>query len=122
MGVLASHSDTGWPHVAAGEDDWLELCLLLGDGRFQPLEAPQLELRLDKAADFDAWAAHLGELCYDDPSSRQQGNKAVDLKLPAFLNSSWPEAPSDMQVPPMLPGDNASCCRRYAFVTDGKKK
>lgn len=106
--VLASHSDTGWPHTTAGEEDWLELCLLLGDGRFQPLEAPQLELRLDKAADFDAWAAHLGELCYDDSSLRQPGNKPADLKIPAFLNSNWPEEPSALQVPPMIPGDNTS--------------
>lgn len=37
---------------------WVELCLLLHDGRYQSLEAPQLELRV-AGADFDCWAAAL---------------------------------------------------------------
>merc|ERR1712217_404403 len=67
--VLASTTDTGWP-LRTSDDGWLELCLLLGDGRFQPLEAPQLELRLGQAANFDAWASHLVQICHDEKTPR----------------------------------------------------
>uniref|UniRef100_A0A7S4R684 SEC7 domain-containing protein n=1 Tax=Alexandrium monilatum TaxID=311494 RepID=A0A7S4R684_9DINO len=102
--VLVSHSDSNWPPIGMADDEWLELFLLLGDGRFQPMEAPRLELRLGKAADFDAWAAHLGELCYDDPHLWSQGARTADKRLPALLNANWPEEPTTLHVPP-FPGD-----------------
>lgn len=106
--VLVSHSDATWPPIGQAEEEWLELFLLLGDGRFQPMEAPRLELRLQKSADFDAWAAHLGELCYDDPALWVQGGKTADKRLPALLNANWPEEPTTLHVPP-LNGEDSSC-------------
>merc|ERR1712083_80014 len=41
---------------------WLEMCLLLTDGRYQLLEAPQLEIRI-ASTEFDSWAQHLRERC-----------------------------------------------------------
>mmetsp|Transcript_96446 Transcript_96446/g.281861 ORF Transcript_96446/g.281861 Transcript_96446/m.281861 type:complete len:726 (+) Transcript_96446:178-2355(+) len=106
--VLVSHSDSNWPPVGTADEEWLELVLLLGDGRFQPMEAPRLELRLGKAADFDAWAAHLGELCYDDPHLWNHGSKTADKRLPALLNANWPDEPTSLHVPP-FPGEETNC-------------
>lgn len=64
--VLASRSDTK-SHLRTNAkcDEWLDLCLLLADGRFQPLEAPRLQLRFDERGVFEAWAARLAEACQD---------------------------------------------------------
>jgi len=97
--VFASRHENSWPPVAASDDEWLELCLLLGDGRFQSLEAPQLELRLVAGTDFDTWATRLGEVCYDDGTLRGLSGKTTDLKLPALLSTNWPDEP--LQVPPV---------------------
>lgn len=67
--VLASRSTTTSPMLARC-DEWLDLCLLLADGRFQPLEAPRLQLRFDEATDFEKWAAYLGEAC-TEPAPKQ---------------------------------------------------
>mmetsp|Transcript_30650 Transcript_30650/g.101969 ORF Transcript_30650/g.101969 Transcript_30650/m.101969 type:complete len:235 (+) Transcript_30650:69-773(+) len=45
-----------------GSCAWIELTLLLHDGRYQVLEAPQLELRA-AGAEFDAWASALAVAC-----------------------------------------------------------
>eukprot|EP00747_Dinoflagellata_sp_TGD_P004143 gnl/TRDRNA2_/TRDRNA2_110698_c1_seq1.p1 gnl/TRDRNA2_/TRDRNA2_110698_c1~~gnl/TRDRNA2_/TRDRNA2_110698_c1_seq1.p1 ORF type:complete len:710 (-),score=80.27 gnl/TRDRNA2_/TRDRNA2_110698_c1_seq1:187-2229(-) len=126
---LACRPEPGWPPLAT-DQEWLELCLLLGDGRFQLLEAPNLELRFESASDFHAWAARLGELCYDDPmpsmSGRHVGHgvspKASSLGAGARLNSCpddpvafppligedlWPEDTLDLKLPP-LPGETES--------------
>mmetsp|Transcript_12604 Transcript_12604/g.21917 ORF Transcript_12604/g.21917 Transcript_12604/m.21917 type:complete len:658 (-) Transcript_12604:165-2138(-) len=62
--VLAARPDPDkpelqWPPLVNGDDEWLELCLLLGDGRFQPLEAPSLELRFSTDREYDEWVARL---------------------------------------------------------------
>lgn len=58
--ISDAKADQG-PLGSANCEDWLELCLLLADGRFQPMEAPNLQLRFDDAAEFEAWAAALAE-------------------------------------------------------------
>eukprot|EP00443_Scrippsiella_acuminata_P114641 CAMPEP_0115580218 /NCGR_PEP_ID=MMETSP0272-20121206/4506_1 /TAXON_ID=71861 /ORGANISM="Scrippsiella trochoidea, Strain CCMP3099" /LENGTH=223 /DNA_ID=CAMNT_0003015117 /DNA_START=62 /DNA_END=730 /DNA_ORIENTATION=+ len=66
--VLASRGESQpLPPVgnAVNCDDWLEMCLLLADGRFQPMEAPRLQLRFEEAAAYEAWAAIIGEACAD---------------------------------------------------------
>jgi len=114
--VLASRSDSGWPPAAASEDEWLELCLLLDDGRFQQLEAPQLELKLGKAADFNSWVARLRQVCCDGHTLRgpranngpstiaPPDNGGADLQMPP-LSVSGPDEPAVLQVPP-LPGED----------------
>mmetsp|Transcript_43082 Transcript_43082/g.125345 ORF Transcript_43082/g.125345 Transcript_43082/m.125345 type:complete len:681 (-) Transcript_43082:35-2077(-) len=66
-GKIALHGRPRSRRAAAvrGEGDnetWLELILLLSDGRFQLLEAPLLELRV-AGADFDAWTDLLKMHC-----------------------------------------------------------
>lgn len=73
--LLTARPDSVWPPLPAAEEEWLELCILLSDGRFQPLEAPHLELRLTSDHDFNAWSAQLGELCYDDSLTRALPSK-----------------------------------------------
>jgi len=111
--ILTSKSDGAWPTLASGEEEWLELCLLLGDGRFQTLEAPQLELRLTTDSDFNAWKTRLAEMCCEDPLLRPDKagtnggfhaheaglNKCVDELLEAV----------EPQKPPLLPGEETSC-------------
>jgi len=54
-----------------GEEEWLELCLLLGDGRFQPLEAPLLALHMPDDFAFKAWESRFSELCSANGQSLQ---------------------------------------------------
>ncbi|CAE7666671.1 cr-1, partial [Symbiodinium pilosum] len=77
--TLARRVEGDWPSVAV-DDDWLELCLLLGDGRFQVLEAPELVMRFEDEADFQNWAGYLRELCCEDPERRRAA-----LKVPKLL-------------------------------------
>jgi len=51
--------------AAAISDEWLDMCLLLADGRFQQLEAPRLQLRFPDIATFDLWVALLSEAAAD---------------------------------------------------------
>lgn len=74
--LLARRVEGEWP-TAMVDDDWLELCLLLGDGRFQVLEAPELVMRFNDPADFQTWAAYLKEICSEDSERRRAA-----LKLP----------------------------------------
>lgn len=60
---LTSVIDTSWAPLAGPEDSWLGLCLLLGDGRFQSLEAPELCLRFQTRADFETWSSLLHGVC-----------------------------------------------------------
>lgn len=135
--VLTSRSDASWPPLASGEEEWLELCLLLGDGRFQPLEAPYLELRLSADHDYHAWTARLSELCCDDPLLRidKSGAKGfqaheaglnrcvaelLETKAPpgqvgkvcadnAGEPRKPPPLPAELQKPPPLPGEEVFC-------------
>lgn len=70
--VLGSRAEAQEKAVgtAVNCDEWLELCLLLSDGRFQPMEAPRLQLRFQEAAAFEAWAAIIGEACADNLPSK----------------------------------------------------
>jgi len=72
--VLTSRGSDAKPAAPLGTaeccEEWLELCLLLADGRFQPMEAPRLQLRFEEAATFQAWAALLGEACADKMPTR----------------------------------------------------
>lgn len=97
--VLASRVDTEWAGMA--DDDWLELCLMLEDGRFQALEAPELVLRFTEDADFQRWVAYLGEVCSDDAQRRQAALKSTNL-TPLFDKkrsgdpwNKWTKQPSD---------------------------
>lgn len=111
--ILTSRSDGTWPPAATGDEYWLELCLLLGDGRFQPMEAPLLELRMTADHDFEAWAAHFGEICRDDPKQRSKAslggsflahethlNKVVD----ELLEDRPAPAAGDQGLPTQPPG------------------
>lgn len=82
-------SDSTWPNMAGGDEDLLELCLLLGDGRFQPMEAPSLELRFSSDQDFDVWATYLSELCSERIGSKTANAIVEDIvqRLPGVLNS-----------------------------------
>ncbi|CAJ1388078.1 unnamed protein product [Effrenium voratum] len=82
--VLARRVEGEWP-AAMVDDDWLELCLLLGDGRFQLLEAPELVMRFDDEAEFQRWASYLRELCSEDGDRRRAA-----LKVPPVLVASVP--------------------------------
>lgn len=87
-------STTSWQPAVPDEDDtadWLELCLLLGDGRFQPLEAPQLELRFPREADFKVWLNHLTMRCVDDSRAHPPEFRLGDERLPSHLEANWPE-------------------------------
>merc|ERR1712125_145319 len=67
--VLAS---TSWPNTEVGEE-WLCLCLLLSDGRFQAMEAPELEIFFAKQAEFDQWKQHLSLVCSREHMLRLPG-------------------------------------------------
>lgn len=100
--VLASRAEASWPPAATtSEDEWLDLCLLLGDGRFQSLEAPQLELQLASSADFDAWVAHLGELCFEGAPLRVLPSNGADVLGHSNSGASWSDEPLVLQVPDM---------------------
>jgi len=45
-----------------GDDEWMEVVLLLADGRFQPLEAPELVLRFESCEVAKMWAERLEEM------------------------------------------------------------
>jgi len=47
---------------SAEKSTWVELCLLLSDGRYQLLEAPKLDIRIS-STEFDSWAKQLRERC-----------------------------------------------------------
>eukprot|EP00930_Biecheleria_cincta_P099591 TRINITY_DN91212_c0_g1_i1.p1 TRINITY_DN91212_c0_g1~~TRINITY_DN91212_c0_g1_i1.p1 ORF type:complete len:728 (-),score=127.20 TRINITY_DN91212_c0_g1_i1:35-2218(-) len=102
--VIASRVDTEWAGMA--DDDWLELCLMLEDGRFQALEAPELVLRFTEDADFLRWVAFLREVCSDDAQRRQAALKSTNL-TPLFDKRSKQRSkqPSDRRPadPPRLP-------------------
>eukprot|EP00933_Yihiella_yeosuensis_P006423 TRINITY_DN111118_c0_g1_i1.p1 TRINITY_DN111118_c0_g1~~TRINITY_DN111118_c0_g1_i1.p1 ORF type:complete len:668 (-),score=131.65 TRINITY_DN111118_c0_g1_i1:111-2114(-) len=49
---------------------FVELCLILRDGRFQLLEAPELVLRFNEQKDYNRWVSHLADLCCEDQSRR----------------------------------------------------
>jgi len=61
--VIANRMSATWSPVVTGGDDWLDLCLLLGDGRFQMLEAPYLELSFEDSFEFETWVSKLQEAC-----------------------------------------------------------
>jgi len=96
--VMTGRSEQSWQGEPGSEDPcWLEFCLLLGDGRFQSLEAPHLELRFENFADFKAWSAALSDVCYDDPGLRQP--KQVDMQMPAFDGSTLADDPVELHAP-----------------------
>jgi hypothetical protein len=109
--LLRSRADPTWPPLASGEEDWLELCLLLGDGRFQPMEAPYLELQLAADEDFHTWSAHLGELCHEDPLLRLPRNvkasnfKSHDDHINRCVDEILEAASQDTKKPLGLPGE-----------------
>mmetsp|Transcript_40775 Transcript_40775/g.75831 ORF Transcript_40775/g.75831 Transcript_40775/m.75831 type:complete len:705 (+) Transcript_40775:115-2229(+) len=108
--VLTSRPDSVWPPLPSVEEEWLELCILLSDGRFQPLEAPHLELRLTSDHDFHAWAARLGELCYDDPLLRTPVSKASSLSREVNLASRIPDELDGFTGPPRtLDSEDCGC-------------
>lgn len=109
--TLVSHSEASWPPAQSSDTEWLELFLLLGDGRFQPLEAPHLELRLSQTEDFDIWAARLRDVCCEDPLVWVQGagSKTVDMRLPQLLSNNWTDEPSSLRVPSLTGEEQTSC-------------
>jgi len=109
--TLVSHSEANWSPDSNSDTEWLELFLLLGDGRFQPLEAPHLELRLSRTEDFDVWAARLREVCGEDPLVWVQGSgsKSVDMRLPQMLSNNWTDEPSSLRVPSLTGEEQAPC-------------
>jgi len=80
--VLGNRSDHTWQPLANGDEDWLDLCLLLGDGRFQAMEAPELEIRCSKMTDYEQWKICLEEVCSDTKAN------AEEIRVPGFLQSS----------------------------------
>jgi len=82
--VLVSRVDTEWAGMA--DDDWLELCLMLEDGRFQALEAPELVLRFTEDADFLRWVTFLREVCSEDIQRRHAVLKAGNNLTPLLEN------------------------------------
>lgn len=109
--LLRSRADPTWPPLASGEEDWLELCLLLGDGRFQPLEAPYLELQMVADHDFQIWSTHLGELCHEDPLLRLPRNvkasswKGHDDRINRCVDEIMEATLPDSKKPLGLPGE-----------------
>lgn len=97
--VLTGRSEPSWQTPDCSNDDpgWLELCLLLGDGRFQCLEAPELELRLRSDSDFEAWTDALRDVCYDN-GGLHKATKA-DMRMPPFNVSTLEDDIVDLQVP-----------------------
>lgn len=93
--VMTGRSEQSWQSEPGSENSCF--CLLLGDGRFQSLEAPHIELRFESLADFKAWSAALSEVCYDDPGLRQP--KQVDMKMPAFDGTTPAVDPVELHVP-----------------------
>lgn len=83
--VLARRVEGEWP-TAMVDDDWLELCLLLGDGRFQVLEAPELVMRFNDPADFQTWAAYLKEICSEDSERRRAALKLPPVHVDTTMN------------------------------------
>lgn len=97
--VLARKQDPS-RGTEAEEAGWLQLCLLLGDGRFQPLEAPFLELRWTGSTDFDMWSAQLGELCFDHSHLHAPALKAAAEMVSSYLdNGGWPDNSAIRQTP-----------------------
>jgi len=109
--TLVSHSEANWSPDSNSDTEWLELFLLLGDGRFQPLEAPHLELRLSRTEDFDIWVARLREVCGENPLVWVQGSgsKSVDMRLPQMLSNNWTDEPSSLRVPSLTGEEQAPC-------------
>lgn len=103
--VLASRTESNWSPLAVSEDEWLDLCLLLGDGRFQALEAPLLELKFTSDSDFQSWSLRLGDLCHDDQSQRSPVPKAGDQKLPTFITPGGLEDAATSKAPLQPVGD-----------------
>lgn len=94
--VLANRSESSWSPLGASEDDWLDLCLLLGDGRFQALEAPLLDLRFTNENEYKSWSAQLGDVCGEEGRSADKSASAStgvsDNKLGIPVG---PQQPSD---------------------------
>jgi len=87
--VLRSRPASPQNFQGSGGSDWVDMCLLLGDGRFQPLEAPRLVLRCPTQADYDAWAERLSEAC--SPAGVQpHGPKVGGARQPMSLDTAWP--------------------------------
>ncbi|CAE7814517.1 UAC1, partial [Symbiodinium necroappetens] len=84
--TLARRVEGDWPSVTV-DDDWLELCLLLGDGRFQVLEAPELMMRFEDEADFQNWAGYLRELCCEDPDRRRAALKVPPVIVAGLIDT-----------------------------------
>mmetsp|Transcript_54513 Transcript_54513/g.129995 ORF Transcript_54513/g.129995 Transcript_54513/m.129995 type:complete len:721 (+) Transcript_54513:75-2237(+) len=62
--VVLANRPVGQPLVP-GDDDWLEVVLLLADGRFQPLEAPEVVLSFDTQEAVETWAKKLEAICVE---------------------------------------------------------
>lgn len=107
-----------WPPLACGDDGWLHLCLLLSDGRFQAMEAPELEIRFARQMDFAVWKRQLAEVCEKADNSGVLNSlslrlpnlppKPMEMKLPELVCDE--PMGDDLQVPPVppLPGEEES--------------
>lgn len=77
---------------------WLEVVLLLGDARFQSLEAPQLELRFETSVVFEAWSSALSDVCGRNRS------RSVDEASPLYDGDGLKSPKVNPRQPPMLAG------------------
>eukprot|EP00747_Dinoflagellata_sp_TGD_P091463 gnl/TRDRNA2_/TRDRNA2_165062_c1_seq1.p1 gnl/TRDRNA2_/TRDRNA2_165062_c1~~gnl/TRDRNA2_/TRDRNA2_165062_c1_seq1.p1 ORF type:complete len:666 (+),score=112.35 gnl/TRDRNA2_/TRDRNA2_165062_c1_seq1:128-1999(+) len=64
---IASQRSKGQNDGGPDRGGWLELCLLLGDARFQRLEVPELLIQFESDAEFEGWSKHLREICRSEP-------------------------------------------------------
>mmetsp|Transcript_54459 Transcript_54459/g.100687 ORF Transcript_54459/g.100687 Transcript_54459/m.100687 type:complete len:740 (+) Transcript_54459:62-2281(+) len=104
-----------------GEDEWMEVVLLLADGRFQPLEAPELVLRFDSTEITKLWADRLEEICVEPAFgkgaalvqkmsswranlnlTRNNGDDASEVSTPGHILQERSRA-SDGAGPPVRP-------------------
>eukprot|EP00929_Paragymnodinium_shiwhaense_P004142 TRINITY_DN10486_c0_g1_i2.p1 TRINITY_DN10486_c0_g1~~TRINITY_DN10486_c0_g1_i2.p1 ORF type:complete len:758 (+),score=162.32 TRINITY_DN10486_c0_g1_i2:181-2454(+) len=99
--VITSRPEATWPPLVHNEDGWLDLCLLLSDGRFQAMEAPELEIRFSRQSDFAAWRKQLEEICKEPPppGAALMAQAGKTLKLPSL-------APKDLKLPDILLDDS----------------
>mmetsp|Transcript_38590 Transcript_38590/g.110910 ORF Transcript_38590/g.110910 Transcript_38590/m.110910 type:complete len:758 (-) Transcript_38590:2-2275(-) len=95
-----AHQQAQW----TGSDEWVDMCLLLGDGRFQPLEAPRLVLRFPNQCGYEMWAERLTELCPPE-GAKPPGLRVSGVRLPASIETDWPKELGRDRKPPTSGGD-----------------